>query len=316
MRGARQSPTICGLLVLTLFATARIDSQVNPAPPYSLGVAVDEVILTFHAADAHGLAINDLKLDEVGLLDNDKPPRKIIAFQLMQNFPIRAGILIDTSGSMGGHLAGNRAIAIQYAQSILRKQTDQAFIMDFGHLSRILQPWTNDSTALTAGIRKITAGGESRVAGTTVFDTIYRACSNLFGGIDHVTSGNFILLFSDGEDNASYFGLKDAVDACQRTNTAIYAFRADPKEGFGSTGPGTLVALTDQTGGRVFHDDESAAGIYDDLRIIEGDLRDQYRLIYRPGDFKHDGSFHRVVLIPPERVKSVVIRSGYYAPVR
>ena len=54
----------------------------------------------------------------------------------------------------------------------------------------------------------------------------------------------------------------------------------------------------------------------DDLRMIEADLRNQYRLVYRPPELKHDGSFHRIVLKTPERVDSIVIRSGYYAPFR
>ena len=47
---------------------------------------------------------------------------------------------------------------------------------------------------------------------------------------------------------------------------------------------------------------------------VEADLRNQYRLVYRPADLKHDGSFHRIALIPPPRVDHLTIRSGYYAP--
>jgi len=134
--------------------------------------------------------------------------------------------------------------------------------------------------------------------------------------VDHAGSGNFILLFSDGEDNAGYTSLKEAVDICQRNNTTIYAFRPDPQLGFGSEGPKTLADLVSQTGGRVFNINDSDAEIDDDLRTIEADLRNQYRLIYRPEELKHDGSFHRIQLKPPDRVESVTIRSGYYAPIR
>lgn len=36
--------------------------------------------------------------------------------------------------------------------------------------------------------------------------------------------------------------------------------------------------------------------------LVEGDLR--------------DGSFHSIALITPLRVRSLIVRSGYYAPVR
>lgn len=69
------------------------------------------------------------------------------------------------------------------------------------------------------------------------FDSIYRACFNQFRSLDGTDSGNFILLFSDGEDNASHTSLDEAVEMCQRTNTAIYIFRAEPETGFSTGGP-------------------------------------------------------------------------------
>ena len=308
-----------GLLALVLLGGGgKGDSQTPGAADqgegtYGLRVFDDEVILTFHAADANGLPVNDLKIQELRVLDNGRAPRKVLAFQSLKDFPIRAGILMDTSESMRESLAGNRAISVQYAQKLLRQKTDQAFVMDFGRLSRVLQPWTNDAGVLTAGIGRITAGGESRLGGTAIFDTIFRACSAQFGKIDHAASGNFILLFSDGEDNASYVSLKDAVALCQRSNTAIYAFRTDAKDRF-SSGPQTLAELAAETGGRVFHDAGSEAGVYEDLRSIEADLRNQYRLVYKPADLKHDRSFHRIEIRGPERVDKITVRSGYYAP--
>jgi Ca-activated chloride channel family protein len=301
------------------FASIRcMDSQTAAASDqraavYSLSVSVDEVILTFHAADAHGLPINDLKLDELGLLDNGRPPRKILAFQSLEDRPIRAGVLMDKSESMERDLLGNRAISNQYMQRMLRQQTDQAFIMDFSALSQITQPWTSDPVALSAGLRKFVDVGGG-IEGTAIFDAVYRACLNQFGHIDHLSSGNFMLLFSDGEDNVSHASLKQAIDECQRTNTAIYAFRTRPKSGFDPAGPATLLALASQTGGRVFEHDETEAGVDKALRTIEADLRNQYRLVYRPAELKQDGSFHRVELKTPERVESIMVRSGYYAP--
>jgi Ca-activated chloride channel homolog len=310
---------ICGLLFLTPFASApRTGAQTDVAAAqsaarYNLNIAVDEVSLTFHAADAQGLPINDLKLEELRIRDNGKPPRRILAFQSLQNFPIRAGFLVDTSDSVEGYLPRDRAISIEYAQQLLRQQTDQAFVMDFNFLAEVAQPWTSNAAALTAGIRKFTRYGESRIGGTAIFNAIYQACLNQFGRIDHSASGNFILLFSDGEDNASHVDIKQAVDMCQRANTAIYAFRVDSKDS-SSSGPKTLAELASETGGRVFFDDDSDIGIYNDLRAIEADLRNQYRLVYKPEELKHDGSFHRIDLLASGRADSIIVRSGYYAP--
>jgi VWFA-related protein len=316
----RLSSILSGLLLLALLVRAHCaDSQTSTAPAqtpaaYHLNVSVDEVVLTFHAADSHGLSVNDLKADELRLLDNGKPPAKIIGFQLLHDAPIRAGILIDTSESMRNAIDRNRTIAMQYAQQIVRQPTDQAFVADFVRRARILENWTGVAAAVTSAIGKVSAGAGSVSRGTAIFDTIEHACEFQFGAIDHVASGNFILLFSDGEDNASDLRLEDAIDACQHSNTAIYAFRTEREPGFTSTGPATLTQLTAQTGGRVFRENDSEAGVSEDLRIIESDLRNQYRLVYKPAELRHDGSFHPIVMLPPSRVDTITIRSGYYAP--
>jgi hypothetical protein len=160
---------------------------------YRLRVPVDEVSLSFHVADRHGLAVNDLKLEELNLLDNGRPPEKITVFEPLQDASIRAGILMDTSESMREFLAGNRTISIEYAQRVLRQKTDQAFVMEFGYLSKVIQPWTGEPAVLAAGVRRVGAGRE--LGGTAMFDTIYRACFSEFGRIDRGATGNFACCF-------------------------------------------------------------------------------------------------------------------------
>lgn len=306
---------LSGVPIVLLLTCVRFpDSQVNAQDltSYRLRVPVDEVSLSFHVADRHGLAVNDLKLEELKLLDNGRPPEKVTVFEPLQNASIRAGILMDTSESMREFLPGNRAISIEYVKRVLRQKTDQAFVMEFGYLSKVIQTWTGEPAVLMAGVRRVGAGRE--FGGTAMFDTIYRACFSEFGRIDHRATGNFVLLFSDGEDNASHMSLKEAVDACQRTNTAIYSFRSEPKGSFFSGGGKTLAELAAKTGGRMFHDNGTEEEIYEDLRVIEDDLRNQYLLVYKPAGLKHDGSFHRIELKAPERVDQMTIRSGYYAP--
>jgi Ca-activated chloride channel homolog len=70
----------------------------------------------------------------------------------------------------------------------------------------------------------------------------------------------------DGEDDGSSLSLKEAADACQRKNTAIYAFRADSENSFGSSGLRTLTELASETVGRVFHDTGSDSAVCEDLR--------------------------------------------------
>lgn len=310
---------ICIIVICMLFGL-RTEGQTGSATEQSvasfhLNVAVDEVSLTFHAADAHGLPVNDLKPGELSILDNGMTPMRVLVFQSLQNLPIRAGILMDMSESMSANRAADRAIAVQYVQQLLRQETDQAFVMNFERLATIGPGWTNNQFELANGIRNRDLGESRRVhrEGTAIFDTVYEACLNQFGHLENATTGNFILLFTDGEDNSSRIPIEKAVDICQRANTAIYAFRPAPNFG-DAEGAKMLAELTTKTGGRMFYDDDSQSEIDKNLRSIEANLRTQYRLIYRPSELKRDGSFHRIELKAPPRVESVTVRSGYYSP--
>jgi Ca-activated chloride channel homolog len=278
--------------------------------PYTFSVTVDEVSLTFHAADFHNVPMDDLKIDDLRILDNGKSPRKIVSFEVHQNLPVRFGILMDTSRSMLGYLRRNQAIAGQYITQLLRKQSDRAFIMRFDSESKVLQSWTGDSDALTASLRNIATDHASRLGGTALFDSIYKACRDQFGTADPL-AGNFLLLFTDGIDNASHARLEDDIDICQKANTAIYIFSVEPKSIF-SEGQKTLRNLATQSGGNIFFD-QTEESIWDDLRVIDTNLRSQYRLVYKPQQFKRDGSFHRIKLDSPTRGGVIITRSGYYA---
>lgn len=307
-----RSLVIAGLLILAQ-RTALAQDAASGEAGFRMNLPVDEVVVTFHAADGTGLAVDDLKMDELRLFDNGRPPRRVLAFDQQQDSPIRAGILMDTSESMMPLIAGDRAIALQYAQNLFRRQTDQAFVIDFGYVSNLSQDWTNDPAVLAAAVRNVKSGKANPLGGTALFDAVFRACYSRFGKADHGASGNFILLFSDGEDNASHTSMNEVVDMCQKANTAVYVFRAPNAPDRFSTGPRTLSELSAETGGRVFPWDDSTAQIAQDLQTIEAEVRNQYRIVYRPAEIQRDGSFHRIELQCPERVRSISIRSGYYA---
>lgn len=280
----------------------------------TLRISADEVSLTFHASDTHGLPVNDLKADEIRIYDDGKPAARVLAFYSMMNAPIRAALLLDTSESMFRDLAVNRAIAAEAAHQILHTGGDGAVVVEVGYTSILRQDWTSDSGLLANAVGAISPGGANPLPGTALFDAVYRTCFYSFGRIDHAASGNVILLFSDGEDNASHVTLAQAVDACQRANTAVYAFRPPVAPGQYSTGPRNLNQLAEQTGGRVFRSDGPREEIADDLHTVDADLRNQYQLVYKPMELKHDGAFHAIELLGPDRVARIHVRTGYYAP--
>jgi VWFA-related protein len=302
-----------GLLVLLPLGSNAPQSVGKPQDepgPYTLTVPVDEVSLTFHASDFHGMPIEDLTERDLRLLDDGKRQDRILSFQAFRNLPIRAGILFDTSRSMEG-LWRNQDIATMYATRLLRKETDQAFVMRFDSATKVKQSWTNDAALLTESLRTIALDRESRLGGTVLFDSLYKACRDQWTSDRDAITGNFILLFTDGLDNASHARLEDVIDICQQARTAIYVFSEEAKS-FHAEGQKTLNELVKKSGGRIFFD-ATGAEVWNDLRIMESDQRSQYRIVYKPSSLKPDGSFHRIKLDSPTRGGVITTRSGYYA---
>ncbi len=270
-------------------------------------------MLTFNAMDANGLPINDLKLGEIRLWDNGVAPEKVVEFDELLDRPIRAGVLMDSSESMQAVLPGSKAIAAKFLQHIFRQKSDAAFVAEFAYTSNVIQPWTDDVSQLVAGVEKARQSAKTP-AGTALFTAIYEACASSFGDADPTATGNFILLFSDGEDNAGLTSQQEAAWACQRSNTQIFAFLPAETQEHSSTGPRVLRELAAETGGEVFIADGSEETMWRDMTMIESRMRNRYRIVYKPANFRRDGTFHEIVLQPPDRVSRVEIRSGYYAP--
>jgi Ca-activated chloride channel family protein len=280
---------------------------------YTLTLPVDEVVLTFNAVDKRGTLIHDLKAGEIQLWDNGVHPRKIVSLDELADRPIRFGILIDTSDSMQSYLPRNRAIGEQFLERLFRQKSDEAFVASFGYASDTIQPWTGNVSSLLKAIE----GARSRAdlpGGTALLNSVFRACSSSLGKVDPTATGNFILLFSDGEDNAGLTSMDEAARACQRSNTQVFAFLPFETQRQASTGPNLLRELTAKTNGRVFLVDDSEETISTDLEVVESEMRNQYRLVYTPADFKHDGAFHEILIQPPDRVERIEVRAGYFAP--
>jgi VWFA-related protein len=274
------------------------------------------VSVPFHVADFHGVAIADLTLADMRITDNGKAPKQIVSFEVYRDLPIRGGVLIDTSRSVLENLRRNQQISTDYVRQFMRRtagngQNDEAFVMRFDFETRLVQDWTADGDVLAASIRNVAADHESRLGGTAIYDAVYTACRDQFGKVANGATGNFLLLFSDGLDNASHTRIEDDVDICQQTNTAIYIFSGAAKSMF-IEGQRTLTDLAEQTGGRIFFE-QTTSGVRDDLRLMEANLRTQYRLVYKPAKLKADGTFHRIKLESPSRGGVITARSGYYA---
>jgi VWFA-related protein len=121
-----------------------------------------------------------------------------------------------------------------------------------------------------------------------------------------------LILVSDGDDNYSRAEESDAIKECQRADTIVYTISTNvsPSKDHGDE---VLRQISDATGGQAFYPvriEDVAVG----FRNIEEELRSQYQLVYRPADFKQDGSFRTIYLQALNPRYHVRAQKGYFAP--
>jgi len=300
------------LIFLSAFRTPHAQQAPKSAdePSYTLNMPVDEVRVTFHVSDTKGDPLEHLKKEQVQLFDNGKLQYRLAAFHEYRDLPIRVGFLLDNSPSMQPQLDRSQMIASQLIKEFFRPQSDRAFTMGFGMETRVSQDWTEDADSVSKGIDAGLAKDTSESDGTAMFDAIYKACRDKFSPETENLTGNFMLLFTDGEDTASHVWEREAVDMCQRARTAIYVFIPEWKAR-ASRGQQILEDLVLQTGGRVFY--QSRLSVHDALGLAVSDMRYQYELIYSPPGLKRDGAFHHIKMSCKVAHVQIQVRSGYYA---
>ncbi len=311
----------CGVLVLLIGVFYRVEcslaqsaeSQPHRAPAYTFHVPTDEISLRFHASDQSGKPLTQLTVRDLKLSDNRKVQNHVVMLQPLDDLPIRAGFIFDVSASVLKDIEFYRSVIETYASRLLRKGYDLAFVMQFDTETLLTQSWTDVDSEIAAGSSGIGPRSNRYAPFTSIFDSLYIACRDQWTQQSELT-GNFILLFTDGEDNASHAYLSEAVDMCQRKRIAIYVFDSS-RSSHTSDGYKTLNDLARQTGGRAFIHPR-LADIWRDLQLMEAEQRYQYLLVYKPSELVDDGSYHRVEIqcsVPGARIAT---RSGYYAVAR
>lgn len=293
--------------------------QVTPAQPSAnqqpgaeepittIKVQVNEVNLIFTVTDKKGRFITGLKRENFGLLDDGRPPVAVLRFSQQTNLPLRVGIMLDTSSSIRQRFQFEQDSAIEFLLQILHRN-DRAFVQGFDIESDMAQGFTNNIDLLNQGIRKLRPGG-----GTALYDALYRTCRDQMLTLqENGAVRRALIVLSDGNDNYSRAQQSDAIKMCQRAETIVYTISTNVSPSK-DKGDEVLRAISEATGGMAFFPtkiEDVAVG----FRNIQEELRSQYSLVYRPADFKQDGSFRTIYLQALDPRYKVRASKGYFAP--
>jgi Ca-activated chloride channel homolog len=270
---------------------------------------VDEVNVVFTVTDKRGHFVKDLTKDDFKVYDDSKPAESVRSFSRQTNLPLRVGLLIDASNSVRDRFKFEQEAAIEFLNQIIRPRFDQAFVIGFDTTPEVTQDFTDQTEALSHGVRMLRPGG-----GTAMYDAIYFACRDKLLKEDksQVATRRAIILLSDGEDNQSRVSREEAVEMAQRAEVIIYTISTNTS-GMKLRGDKVLEHFADETGGKAFFPFK-IQDVADAFSQIQDELRSQYAIAYKPADFLSNGKYRAIDIMAINKKYKVRARKGYYAP--
>jgi Ca-activated chloride channel homolog len=266
-----------------------------------------EVDVVFTVTDKHGRFIKNLTREDFKVLDNKKPPARVLNFAAQTDLPLRVGLLVDASGSIRERFRFEQETAAEFLASIIRPKVDKAFVVGFDSNPEVTQDFTNNPELLSKGVHMLRPGG-----GTALYDAIYQACrKKLWHTGDNEAVRKAIIVVSDGDDNQSTITREEAIEMAQRAEVIIYTISTN-NSGTLQKGDEVLGQIASATGGRAFFPFklEDLSNAFND---VQEELRSQYSVSYVPAEFNLDGSFHSIEIVVDNKKYKARARRGYFA---
>lgn len=324
------------------FATARQTQTEKPAgqtggqqdknkkPPtgdddQAIKLGTDLVTVPFSVTDKRNAYINDLKKDDIEILEDGKP-QKLFSFERQTDLPITIAMLIDISGSENNTLIYEKSAGARFFTKVIRPEKDLAAIVTFESEAVLVQDLTSNVPKLQSSLQTVRPAAinaqsgsvtgtppiiASNAGSTALYDAVYSVANDL---LKREAGRRVIILITDGVDTSSQLKLRDAIQSAWRSEVLVYAIGiGDP--GFDGIDHGVLKKVSDETGGRAYFPKSNAQDLDKAFEQIDEDLRQQYIATYEPANDSHDGSFRTIqVRVKDKKDLNVRYRRGYFAP--
>jgi VWFA-related protein len=297
-----------------------VTAQQKPQPPqtekdkdFTISVEALEVQLPVSVLDKDGRPVDGLTKEHFQIFEN-KVPQQIKTFR-HEDIPVSLGLIIDNSGSMRNKRERVNSAALSFVRE--SNPDDEVFIINFDDAAYLEQDFTGSIGDLVDALDNLDARGE-----TALYDAVYL-------GAEHVETGKkdkkVILLISDGEDNASKYGINKAIDALRKSKVTLYAIglmeENDQRGGLFRKSPAKkakedIIKFAQLTGGQAYFP-KSLDEVDLLVKTIAHDLRNHYNISYVPSNTNLDGSYREITvkITPPKNAPKLTWRAkpGYYA---
>ena len=217
--------------------------------------------------DHHGRYLDGLSGNSFELLDEGvKQP--IVTFESNVS-NLSCAILLDTTGSMFRALPGVKNAVLRLIDQF--RDRDSLAVYSFNTSLDVLQDFTIDKAALKTAVLRTRAAGQ-----TALFDAISQAAA----AIGKRSGKKSMIVFTDGDDNASVLNANAALSRVKKLGIPIYSIA----EGEAVQSPALsrgLKEISQFTGGVAYtvKKPKDVEAVFQD---ISEDLQHGYMLTYKP----------------------------------
>jgi Ca-activated chloride channel family protein len=298
--------------VLLLLLGRSLSAQ---APP-QFGLQTNLVVLSATAVDSKGRPVQDLRRDEVRILDEGRI-QKITQFSKGPDLPCRLLLLVDASGSMNSELkASSSRMAVLQVLAALGPE-DEVAMAGFDSRYFGLVPFTKDKSKIETKFSELKPFGS-----TALHDALDHAASDL---ASHGEGRRAVVVITDGIDNSSHMNADEVIARSKALDVPIYSISVispldDPRSDLfaghdsptaAAAGAAVLSHYSLLSGGASF-----AVSDFRSLKLaadqIANELKHQYRLGYDPPE--GPAHFRRIQVQATRRGVVIRTRSGYMPP--
>jgi Ca-activated chloride channel homolog len=299
--------------------------QKDDVPTIKVGTQLVNVL--FSVQDKQNRYLNDLKQEDVQILENGQP-QDIFTFKRELDLPLTIAILVDVSGSEQYTLPYLKDSGGRFVDAVVRSGKDTVAVIKFEAEATVMQELTSNPKRVRKALEDIAynapppvsiyggatppINGGARQGGTSLYDSVIATAADMLA---KEPGRKTIIALTDGVDTTSRMKLDEAINESLRSEVVIYAIGiGDP--GFGGVSEGVLKKLAEATGGRAVFP-KGARDLDSAFAQLEQDLRQQYLLAYEPKNEASDGGFRKLeIRLVNRNTKELKVRHrrGYYAP--
>ncbi len=151
---------------------AKADEASNPADDVATTITktVNEVNVVFTVTDKHGRYVRNLAQGRfLGASTTASRPTRSASFHNETDLPLQVGLLVDASNSVRDRFKFEQESAIEFLNQTMRPRYDKAFVVGFDVTPEVTQDFTDNTEALSRGVREPAAGRRYRHVRCAVF---------------------------------------------------------------------------------------------------------------------------------------------------